>query len=187
MKINTAMVEIIELIKPFIKNVPICIETGTHVGEGTWALSLYFEKVFTIEIVKELYDFNVATYDKTLHPRTTFLLGNSTDILKELVPTITENYCLFLDAHGSGGETGFDPSIGHLATPVIQELELCISNPPSLIIIDDFNEFGVLPGYPPFDDVRQMVAKLGKYEEFIATNIGANKSRLGIFHRIENK
>jgi hypothetical protein len=186
MKINTATVQVIELIKPLLVDIPTCIETGTHVGEGTWALSLYFNRVFTIEIVKELYEFNLATYDKILHPRTTFLLGSSIEVLKDLIPTINERYCLYLDAHGSGDDTGFDPSIGQTGTPIPFELEACINNPPALIIMDDYKDFGTMD-YPQFDVVRKAVATLGNYKEYIFNDIGDVKSTVVVFHRMETK
>jgi hypothetical protein len=185
MKINTATVQIIELIKDLIKDIPVCIETGTHVGEGTWALSLYFNKVFTIEISKSLYDSNIETYSKKEHPRTTFLLGDSIEVLKELIPTITEKYCLYLDAHGSGGDTSFSPSVGRFGTPIPLELEICKDNPPSLIIMDDYNTFGTMD-YPKFETIKEVVAKLGNYKEYKANNIGDIKSTAVIFHRIGN-
>ena len=38
------------------KNYKIAVETGTFKGDGTKILNYYFDKVYTIEIDKELYE-----------------------------------------------------------------------------------------------------------------------------------
>ena len=72
-----------------------------------------------------------------------FILGDSSIIFKELLPTITEPVVFFLDGHYSSGDT----AKGNKDCPLIEEIinihSLCSVG--AIIIIDDFRLFGLSP------------------------------------------
>ena len=141
---------------------PILIETGTYQGEGSKAWSEIFDKVYTIELSDSLYSYCIETYKDV--PNIEFLQGHSPDLLKDLVKNIDEPYTLFLDAHGSGGSTTFDSSVGRLRSPVLLELESVKNNIPKVIIIDDLTDFEQIDSYPSLDSITLKVSELGDYE-----------------------
>ncbi len=146
------------------KKIPLCIETGTHRGWGTEAWASFFDKVFTIELSEGLFQFCLDTYDLS---NVEFLCGSSPKILNELLPDINKPYFLFLDAHGSGGDTTHDESIGRFGSPAISEIQAAKNNPPKLIVIDDLSDFEKMPEYPDPEIIKKEVAKIGDYHSFI--------------------
>lgn len=77
------------------------IETGTLHGDGVdFALESGFNKVISIEINEKLADQAKKKYEN--EPRVTILQGNSTDVLKEILPNIEEPVVFWLDAHFPG-------------------------------------------------------------------------------------
>jgi hypothetical protein len=83
------------------KNITTFIETGTLYGDGVdYALECGFEKIISIEINETLYQQAKNKY--ATNPRVQILLGNSPDVLKEILPTIKEPVLFWLDAHFPG-------------------------------------------------------------------------------------
>jgi hypothetical protein len=75
------------------------IETGTYRGDGTsYAKSFNFDKIFSIEIIKEFHDLNVIKFkdDENI----TLINNNSIDGLKEILSENNIGSTIFwLDAH----------------------------------------------------------------------------------------
>ena len=114
-----------KLVKKYkIKNI---VETGTSKGDTTLAFSKMVDKVYTIEIKKEVYQISKKRLEEeeNIH----IFLGSSPFILKKLLPSIKGNTLFFLDAHW-----------GHY-WPILDELKE-ISKVPylkeSIIVIHDF-------------------------------------------------
>ena len=142
------------------KKVPLCIETGTHRGWGAEQWSKFFEKVITIELSEELFEFCIKTYDL---PNVKFLQGSSNEILQNIISDITDPYFLFLDAHGSGGDTTYDESVGRYGSPVIREIQAVEKNLPQFIIVDDLSDFIQIDSYPNPEKIKEAVSKIGNY------------------------
>lgn len=84
----------------------IAIETGTYIGNGTNTLSKYFEKIYTIEIDKTLFD-NAKEKFKD-NENIICLNGDSKEVILELSNNINNtsyNILFWLDAHWSGDNT----------------------------------------------------------------------------------
>lgn len=109
------------------------IETGTHLGETTeWMAREGFD-VITIELSGELY--SLAKERLKRYANVQLILGDSAQLLPELLSRLNEPACFWLDAHYSGGET----AKGKIDTPIMEELKAIINHPirSHVILIDD--------------------------------------------------
>jgi len=151
------VIAICEEFKIDFKKYPILVETGTYKGDTARICSEKFEKVYTIELSEELYKYCKEKYKNIKNIE--FHQGNSPEKLKEIINKIKEKYILFLDAHGSGGDTTFFNKYGRYGTPILEELEAVKTNPPDIIIIDDYKDYQNI-----------------KAEDFIKNNLGKYSS-----------
>jgi hypothetical protein len=141
--------------------VKVVVETGSHRGGGAATFASLFDQVYSIELSQSLYDYCVATHKQD---NITFKHGASTDLLKEVVKDIKQDYFLFLDAHGSGGDTTFDESVGRSGSPVLEELEQVRDNTPAIIVIDDLRCFDDPHlSYPSREQMVNSVNSIGEY------------------------
>jgi hypothetical protein len=126
----------------------IVIETGTHRGWGAFRWSRFFDDVHTVELSEELYNSSCEKYGHI--DSITFHNNNSVDFLKEFLSKTEDRCIIFLDAHGSGGDTVYDEEVGRYGSPVIGELRAIkdySARNDHIIIIDDCDTFGTL-NYP---------------------------------------
>lgn len=124
------------------------IETGTYKGDTTLLMSKYFNKVYTFEIVKQLYE--EAKEKCKEQNNINFYLCDSKSILPVLVPEIKGDSIYFLDAHQSGPDT----SHIDIEVPLLQELECILTNNINkniVIIIDDIRFFTCEDHLKPHD------------------------------------
>ncbi|MFZ5553789.1 MAG: hypothetical protein ACOZCO_11795 [Bacteroidota bacterium] len=124
-------------------NIKSFVETGTYYGGTTLWAAQRFEKVFTIENSK-------AIFDKTESLRKDrknieFLFGNSKDHLKNIVPVLDGPAVFWLDAHWSGGETfGVEDEC-----PILEEIDtINASSYSHIILVDDARLFMKPPPKP---------------------------------------
>jgi len=157
-------IKLLKHLKVDPKKIPLCVETGTYRGWGTKVWSSFFRNVVTIELSEELFEFCLDTYDL---PNVKFLQGTSYEVLQNIVDDITDPYFLFLDAHGSGGDTTYDNSVGRYGSPVIQEIEAVEKNLPKFIVVDDLSDFSDIPSYPNPEKIKESVSKIGDYSSHI--------------------
>jgi len=116
------------------KNNDCFFETGTHVGDGVQkALNAGFKNVISIEL-SEMY-YNLCKYKFNNNKFVHLYLGDTEDIMWDLISKIYDPITFWLDGHNSGGNTAW----GKHESPLMQELEIIkkhnIKN--HTIIIDD--------------------------------------------------
>lgn len=119
-------------------DIDIAIETGTFQGNTTSFFAHLFDQVHTIEIIPSSQQ--VVKEKFSLFPNVHCHLGNSDDVLKELLLIMDDKPILFyLDAHWGN----YWPLNNELAAICKTHFDNCI------IVIDDFQ----VPGRPdiPFD------------------------------------
>lgn len=146
-------------------NLPTFVETGTFQGgTSVWA-SEHFQKVFTIEFAKHIYEATSSTYSHIKN--IDFLWGNTKEQLKFVVPQLKEPALFWLDAHWMGGGTAGEND----ECPLLEELEI-INNSECehFILIDDARLFLSPPPNP------HRIEQWPGLNEIIAT-LSAKKSR----------
>lgn len=118
----------------------IFIETGTNEGITAFEMAPCFKEVHTVEICETLHAKALEKSKNLGFDNVTFHLGDSTDVLPQLLPSIEDHAIFFLDGHWSSDDTGK----GKKDCPLIEELQSIneLHKFASLIIIDDFRLFG---------------------------------------------
>lgn len=120
------------------------IETGSGKGTGiTHALKYNFEKLYSIEIIEDLYNYCNSKFRDS---RLSFINDNSINGLSSILNLVDEKPCLFwLDAHFPGADFHYN-SYDHLSEvpelhkPLKQEINLIKNLRPlskDVFIIDD--------------------------------------------------
>ena len=119
-------------------NNSIFIETGSCNGEGIRnALFAGFKDVYSIELEDTFYQYckSYFKYTDNVH----LFKGDSVEELPKILSTLNTSATFWLDAHYSGGETGFV----NVLTPLMKELDIIGAHPikTHTIIIDDLREW----------------------------------------------
>jgi hypothetical protein len=140
------------------------VETGTYVGGGAaWAATI-FPSVVTIEINDT---FRRQAMQTCSHLSSiAFLLGDSIDVLPQVVSDLKGPAFFWIDAHAGGGYFGAED-----CCPLLAELEIIASSPHQhYIFIDDARAFLAPPPppfnpdrWPPLSDVLSMARKRHPY------------------------
>jgi hypothetical protein len=140
------------------------VETGTFRGGGVQAaIDSGFERVYSVELIDELYKSNVEKFSSC--ENVTILQGESDCVLDSILPTIDSNILFWLDAHCPGADDGRREynaeSDERIRCPLESELEVIHKHRAAradVFIIDDLRmyepgnyEGGDLPQYirPP--------------------------------------
>lgn len=130
----------------------VLVETGTYQGAMVEAMLDHFDRIYSVELSRELYEsarerFRGAHHVELIH-------GDSGTELGWLVPRLHRPALFWLDGHYSGADT----ARGRKDTPVLEELEHILGAPEGhVILIDDARCFGTEPGYPSLGDLRALV------------------------------
>jgi hypothetical protein len=127
------------------------VETGTFKGDGVaWAIEQGFEKIYSVEVSKELFDAARERFKD--HEHVTIVHGDSPQFLSDLSSRVSGPAFFYLDAHWSGAyqntQTGF---AGSNLVPLKEEsvaLSTYRDIGTSLIAIDD-ERLMVDPVNPP--------------------------------------
>lgn len=131
------------------------VETGTLLGDMIAATRKSFKTLYTIELSPEL-----ASRAKRRFRRASnvvVLEGDSGQLLKTLIPKLSDNTLFWLDAHYSAGFT----ARGSEDSPVLTELETILTSQLKnfVIVADDATDFGGEGGYPTIDQIRDLVTR----------------------------
>lgn len=126
----------------------VLVETGTYKGDTVRALRHDFAMIHSIELDRDLFE---AAERRTRRQRNVVLhLGDSAALLHGIAAVLQQPALFWLDAHFSGGVTG-----GEFGHPVTAELAAVVGRRAGhVVLIDDVREFGVAPGYPTLDNIR---------------------------------
>jgi hypothetical protein len=134
----------------------VAVETGTFRGDTTAFLARHFRETHTIEVVPELAQ--LARERFANQPSITVWDGDSSHVLRSLLPQLKGAALFYLDGHDSGGVTGK----GQKVCPVREELEIIYGAGKNRVsvVIDDARLFGTDPDYPTIDEVREWMKTL---------------------------
>ena len=130
------------------------IETGTYYGEMVQANIDKFDRIISIELSQKLYTKAVQKFKS--HKNVELYLGDSADLLPQILKSLKEPAVFWLDGHYSGGVT----VKGKKETPIREELYHILKHPlRHVILIDDARCFGK-GDYPTLEEIQ---AVKGKY------------------------
>ncbi|MGL5626750.1 MAG: hypothetical protein ACRDDW_04435 [Candidatus Rhabdochlamydia sp.] len=114
------------------------VETGTYLANTTIKATKFFNQIHSIELSPELY--TRAVHRLKYWEQATIHLGDSKDVLHQLIPCLHNKRVLFyLDGHYSGHVT----AKGSLPTPLIEELKAIaqMKTTHAILLIDDIRLF----------------------------------------------
>jgi len=136
----------IELVKILRRQLPlsVMVETGTFKGDTAVAVAQLFQKIYTIELSKDLFS---ATHQRLeAFKNISHINGSSPDVLRTLRSELRQGSVLYwLDAHWCGETTA---GVGY-ECPLMDELGAIGSlNDNSVILIDDARYFLAPPPQP---------------------------------------
>ena len=117
-------------------NIKNFVETGTYKADSTLIAAKEYENVYTIEIYEPLYQESKNRAASEGVTNIHFYLGDSVEKINEIMPSVVEGAVFFIDAHISGGDSGWN---GKTRVPLIEELDIILSYSigPSVFIFDD--------------------------------------------------
>jgi len=133
----------------------ILVETGTYLGDMMQAQKENFEKLYSIELSKELWERAVNRFRKD--PNVEIINGDSGKVLFTLVPAFREPVLFWLDGHYSGGIT----AKGETECPVFLELDAILipGAPKHVILIDDARLFNGTNDYPTITQLEEYLGR----------------------------
>lgn len=131
----------------------IFVETGTFRGGTPWELKDLFRKIYSIEVQPQLGALAKERFSKFDYIE--ICIGDSAEMLREIVKQVDGPSFFFLDGHYSGGVTGRGTS----DCPIWGELDAISKemSHPYFIIIDDARCFGKDDGYPSVGEISAYV------------------------------
>ncbi len=131
------------------------VETGTFLGDTSFYMKDYFDKVDTIELDIKLADKAVKRFKNVENVQV--WQGNSGIVISELVKTIHKDSTVFfyLDGHFSGGTT----AKADLNTPISKELEVIFEHSKNhVVFVDDARLFfSDEEDYPPYPELVKQI------------------------------
>ena len=96
------------------------VETGTFMGDMVDAQKIYFKKIFSIELGKELYENAKSRFIN--NNNITILQGDSGKVLSSILKELNEPAIFWLDGHYSGGIT----AKGDKECPIFEEIDAIV-------------------------------------------------------------
>lgn len=131
----------------------ILVETGTYYGDTIEAMKHLFERLYSIELSKELYEQATRRFQRDKHIE--LIYGDSGIELGNVLKRLQQPALFWLDGHYSGGITGK----GGKNTPIYAELEYILNcqEKKHVMLIDDARCFGTLPDYPSIEELTHFI------------------------------
>lgn len=127
----------------------VLIETGTYMGDMIFAQLNNFDRIYSIELSRELYERGLKRFKE--EPKVNLLNGDSGVRMDEIVSALNEKAIFWLDGHYSGGIT----AQAEKDCPVMEELQSIVKSPyDHTILIDDARLFNGKNDYPTLDEIR---------------------------------
>ena len=137
-------------LKAEVESYPNFIETGTYLGGTIFSLEPHFENLYTIELDQKLFQNTKSRYrgDKI-----TFVQGDSSNKLPEILPNVKGRSIIFLDGHWSCGVT----ARGDKDCPLYEELDAVINlhQEDCVVIIDDARYFNLSKDGVDWTDITE--------------------------------
>jgi hypothetical protein len=133
----------------------VLVETGTYFGEMIAATESGFREIWSIEIDAWLHQRAQKVF--AAKPHIHLLLGDSRDVLPQVLAKLDRPALFWLDGHFSGGITGK----GSSETPILQELEAIARHrvKEHVLLIDDARDFTGKNDYPSVEQMRHYVGE----------------------------
>lgn len=131
----------------------ILVETGTYYGDTVDAMSAHFDRIYSVELSRDLYALAVKRFRGTKNIE--LIHGDSGTELKHILDKISQPALFWLDGHYSDGAT----ARGAKDTPIYEELRhiLNAKDRGHVIIIDDARCFGKDHDYPSIEELGKFV------------------------------
>lgn len=125
----------------------VFVETGTNAGDTPWALMDQFERLYTIEIGRDLFH---AARDRFVGTNVMCLHGDSATVLPAVLREIGETPALlWLDGHACSSNVA---ERGKQDSPIIEELEAVFATGvPHVVLVDDARLFKGMSHYGEWD------------------------------------
>jgi len=146
-----------QIVKEYAKDfsIRILVETGTCSGSMVEATRCVFDKIYSIELDKDLY--NRAKKKFLKFDYITIIQGDSGKKIPLVIEKISDPCLFWLDAHYSKGIT----AKGDKETPIMEELRhiFCHSIKDNVILIDDARLFVGKNDYPPLIKLKKFILK----------------------------
>jgi hypothetical protein len=140
------------------------VETGTYFGDMVDAMRADFDRIYSIELSKDLYEKATKRFKGVSHIE--LVNGDSGSELKRVLSKINQPALFWLDGHYSAGVT----AKGEIDTPIFSELQHIFDAPDlgHVIIVDDARNFGSDPAYPSLTELEDFIkAKRPNLEIFV--------------------
>jgi hypothetical protein len=143
------------------------VETGTFLGETTLAMSSIFDRCWTVEIDKSLYEQALRRFDG--RKNITALHGDSAIRIVDILSDIDAPTVFWLDGHYSGANTGRSA----IDTAVVDELARIFEHQikEHVILIDDARDFLGVNGYPTIKALHRFVRGHSPYRMRVSNDI----------------
>ncbi len=136
------------------------IETGSYHGDGIQkALDAGFPQIFSIEVAPRYVEHCHKRFAN--NNRVTLLLGDSTNVLPQLLTQISSPATFWLDGHYSWGTAR-----GDLNSPILEELEAIRQHPikTHTILIDDIRLLGTIDfDFLELDDIIKKLLEINPH------------------------
>lgn len=144
-----------KMIRKLAKQTPakVFIETGTFSGDTVEAIRTKFDKIYSIELDKTLYEKAKKRFEGLANVK--ILHGDSASVLPEILKEFPGPAVFWLDGHYSGEGT----AKAGVETPIFQELKAIFSHPNKnhLILIDDARCFDGTHDYPTLEALKNFI------------------------------
>jgi len=135
----------------------VLVETGTYLGEMVNAQKRNFNKIYSIELSKELFTLAKKRFKKYRH--ITIIHGDSGDKIKVVIDELKEPAIFWLDGHYSAGVT----AMGSKECPIYKELDAIFNKHfKHIILIDDARCFTGKNDYPDVHSLTEYVLSKNK-------------------------